>query len=153
MTMADAVWNGCVLPDDLLYDVDLNVWVRLEGDEAVLGMTDIAQSMGGRVVQITWKRPGRQVKRGQPVAVVESAKWVGPFPTPLSGELVAVNNEAFERDVAVANRDPYGGGWMVRVRPEHLDDELQLLQSGPEAFVGFQAFIKEHDVHCYRCSD
>jgi glycine cleavage system H protein len=153
MTMAEQVWSGCVLPDDLLYDVGLNVWVRMEGDEAVLGMTDIAQSMGGRVVHVTWKRVGRQVERGQPVAVIESAKWVGPFPTPLTGELTAVNKEAFEQDHAVANRDPYGAGWMVRVRPSRLDDERSHLQSGPDAFPRFKDYITENDVRCYRCTD
>lgn len=151
--MAEQVWSGCVLPDDLLYDVGLNVWVRMEGDEAVLGMTDIAQSMGGRVVHVTWKRVGRQVERGQPVAVIESAKWVGPFPTPLTGELTAVNKEAFEQDHAVANRDPYGAGWMVRLRPDRLADELPNLVDAATAYQRFQEFIDTNDVHCMRCSD
>lgn len=153
MTVADFVWSGCVLPDDLLYDVELNVWVRMDGDEAVLGMTDVAQTMGGRVVQVTWKRIGRRVRRGQPVAVIESAKWVGPFPTPLTGELVAVNKEAFERDVAVANRDPYGAGWLARVLPEQPAEELPHLKAGADAFEGFRAFITDNDIRCYRCAD
>lgn len=45
--MTERVWDGCVVPDDRLYDLDLHVWVRLAGGEAVLGMTDIAQTMGG----------------------------------------------------------------------------------------------------------
>ena len=153
MTMADQVWSGCVLPDDLLYDVDLNVWVRMDGDEAVLGMTDVAQSMGGRVVHITWKRPGRQVERGQPVAVIESAKWVGPFPTPFSGELTAVNKGAFEVDYALANRDPYGAGWLARVRPSRVDEERGHLRSGADAFAHYKDFIDANDVRCFRCAD
>ncbi|MBI3688678.1 MAG: glycine cleavage system protein H [Actinobacteria bacterium] len=151
--MTDRVWNGCVVPDDRLYDVDMHVWVMLDGDEAVLGMTDVAQSMGGRIVQVTWKRPGRQLTRGRPVAVVESAKWVGPFPTPLSGELVAVNTEGFNRDPNIANRDPYQAGWMARIRPRHLDEERTHLVDGVQAYQRYQRFINDNDIRCYRCAD
>ena len=80
--MADLFWHGCAVPDDLLYDVALNVWVRLQDDCAVLGMTDVAQTMGGRMVPVSWKRTSRTYARGKSLAVLESAKWAGPFPTP-----------------------------------------------------------------------
>jgi glycine cleavage system H protein len=151
--MANRVWDGCSVPDDRLYDLDLHVWVRLDGDEAVLGMTDVAQTMSGRVVQISWKRPGRWLRRGQTVAVVESAKWVGPFPTPLSGRLVAVNREAFEADVAVANRDPYEAGWMARLAPSDLDAERGFLADGEAAFAFYRDFVEQRGIRCYRCAD
>lgn len=151
--MADQIWDGCVVPDDLLYDVDMNVWVRFDGAEAVLGMTDVAQTMGGRIVQITWKRPGRQFARGRAIAVVESAKWVGPFPTPLSGELVAVNWAAFDADPAIANRDPYGAGWLARIRPEDRPDERAVLVDGVTAFDRYKELIAERDIRCYRCAE
>ncbi len=151
--MGDQVWYGCVVPDDLLYDVDLHVWVRLEDGEAVIGMTDVAQTMGGRIVQVTWKRPGRLVPRGRAVAIVESAKWVGPFPTPLTGEVVAVNEEAFRRDVAVANRDPYGAGWFARIRPTELPAEGSHLLDGAAAFERYRSFIEEQGIRCFRCED
>lgn len=147
----DQVWAGCVVPDDRLYDVDLHVWVAFDGDEAVLGMTDVAQSMGGRLVALTWKQPGRTLRRGQSIAVVESAKWVGPFPTPLSGELTATNRAAFEADIAIANRDPYGAGWMARVAPSALAAEREHLTDGAAAFAYYRRFIDENEIHCYRC--
>lgn len=149
--MPDQVWAGCVVPDGLLYDVELNVWVRLEGEQAILGMTDVAQTMGGRIVQVTWRRTGRSFARGRPVAVIESAKWVGPFPTPLSGELVAVNEPAFRADVTVANRDPYGAGWLARVVPSDLPTERAHLVDGRTALAYYKKFIAEHDIRCYRC--
>ncbi len=151
--MADQLWHGCVIPDDLLYDVDLNVWVRLDGDIAVLGMTDVAQTMGGRMVQISWKKTGRSYARGRSLAVIESAKWVGPFPAPLSGELLEVNEAAFAADIAVANRDPYGAGWLARLRPAALDSELGLLADGATAFARYRSLIEEHGIRCYRCAD
>jgi glycine cleavage system H protein len=146
-------WYGCAIPEDLLYDVDQHVWVRFEGDEAVVGMTDVSQTMCGRFVQLTWKRPGRAIRRGRSLAVVESAKWVGPVPAPLSGELVANNEEAFEADIAIANRDPYGEGWLVRIAPTDLDTELGLLLDGAAAFERYREFIEENEVRCFRCED
>lgn len=151
--MAERVWDGCVVPDDRLYDLDRHVWVRFEGDEAVLGMTDVAQTMGGRVVALTWKRPGRELRRGQTVAVVESAKWVGPFPTPLSGRLMAVNRVAFDDDIAVANRDPYGAGWMARVRPSERELDIRHLRDGVEAFAFYREFVQDNNIRCYRCAE
>lgn len=129
----------------------MNVWVRPEADVVVLGMTDVAQTMGGRLVQITWRRTGRSFARGRPLATVESAKWVGPFPTPLTGELVATNEAAFVADIAVANRDPYGAGWIARLRPQRLAEERDHLVDGRAALEAYRAFIEENNVRCYRC--
>ena len=151
--MADQVWRGCTVPDDLLYDVDHNVWVRFDGAEVVVGMTDVSQTMCGRFVSVTWKQPGRSVQRGRPIAVVESAKWVGPFPAPLSGTLIANNESGFAADIAVANRDPYGEGWIARLAPTDLDGELSLLVDGIEAFARYRVFIEENEIRCFRCEE
>ena len=151
--MVEPTWYGCEVPEDLLYDVDANVWVRVDGDVVVMGMTDIGQTMCGRFVQISWKSPGRTIARGRSLAVIESAKWVGPFPAAVTGELVANNESAFAADIAVANRDPYGDGWLVRVRPTDFAAEKGALVDGAEAMVRYRAFIEENDVRCYRCED
>ncbi len=151
--MADQMWHGCVVPDDLLYDVDMHVWVRPSGADAVLGMTDVAQAMGGRIVQVSWKKTGRSYARGRSLAVIESAKWVGPFPTPLTGVLLEVNEAAFAADIAVANRDPYGAGWLARVHPTEFSAERQRLADGATAFARYQSLIEERSIRCYRCAD
>lgn len=151
--MTGQIWYGCAVPSDLLYDTEREVWVRVEGDEVVLGMTDVAQTMCGRFVQVSWKKVGARVKQGRPLAVIESAKWVGPFPAPLSGEVVAVNEAAFDADVAVANRDPYGEGWLVRLRPSDLAGEGGHLVDGETAFEHYRALIEEKDIRCFRCED
>jgi glycine cleavage system H protein len=154
--MPEPMWQGCVVPDDRLYDVDLHVWVLLEdgptGRTARIGMTDVAQSLAGRVVQLSWKRPGRILRRGQTGAVVESAKWVGPFPTPLTGQLVEAN-PGFDADPALANKDPYGAGWMARVRPTDLDAEGAHLREPAAAYQHYRRYIDEHGITCYRCAD
>lgn len=151
--MAVQSWYGCDIPEKLLYDVELHVWIRFEGEHAVIGMTDVSQTMCGRFVEVTWKRVGRAVRRGRGLAVVESAKWVGPVRAPLSGVIVANNETAFAADIAVANRDPYGTGWLVRIEPTELDSERELLADGAAAYDQYRRFIDEHDVRCFRCED
>jgi glycine cleavage system H protein len=151
--VADQSWYGCVVPDDLLYDTERDVWLRPEGDEMVLGMTDVAQTRCGRFVGVSFKAVGRQVRQGRPLAVVESAKWVGPFPAPLSGEITATNDAAFAADLAVANRDPYGAGWLVRLRPSDLEAERAHLVDGAAAFEHYRALIEREGIRCFRCSD
>lgn len=153
MSDTEQTWFGCVIPRDLLYDVANNVWVRFEGDEAVLGMTDVAQTMCGKFVQLTWKKPGRTVARGKSLAIIESAKWVGPFPTPLTGEIVANNEAAFAADILTANRDPYGAGWLYRLRPTDLEHERAALVDGATAFEQYRAFIEANDIRCFRCAE
>jgi glycine cleavage system H protein len=148
------LYRGCEFPVDLYYDVDRDVWVRREEDGSVtMGMTDLAQTLCGKFVHVRFKAAGRQLQRGQSVATVESAKWVGPFPTPLAGEIVATNEEAFKRDILLANKDPYGAGWLIRLKPVRFDEEWPLLLSSDQAFERYKEKIIEHEIGCYRCAD
>ncbi len=146
-------WRGCAFPDDLLYDVEADVWVRLQDGEAVVGMTDPAQTRCGRLVGVTWKRVGTMVRRHRPLAVVESAKWVGPMPSPLSGTILATNQAAFDADMAVANRDPYGAGWFCRLAPEALAAEQIQLLPADDAYEHYRRLIDEQQLTCMRCAE
>ena len=128
------------------------MWVRLErGGLATLGMTDPAQARCGKLVFVRFKAPGRAVERGRSLATIESAKWVGPFPAVLSGEIAETNAATFERDVLAANKDPYGRGWLVRLRPSRLDEELPHLLFGRAAAAAYQRRVDELGMQCYRC--
>ena len=154
MQIPEQVYRGCEIPPELEYDLERDVWARFEADGTVtLGMTDIAQARAGKVVSILFKAPGKSLRSGQSAATVESAKWVGPFPTPLSGEIVATNEATFAKDVLIANRDPYGAGWIVRLRPTALDEERSKLVSGREAFAAIRERIDRDKVSCMRCAD
>ncbi len=146
---------GCALPEEYLYDLELDVWVRLEQDgSARFGMTDVAQTLCGKLVSITFqKRPGDRVRRKRTLAVIESAKWVGPFRSPLSGEVLEVNQEAFAADQLLANRDPYGAGWLVRLMPSALEDERGGLVDGVAAFPLVRERIEREEIRCFRCAD
>lgn len=112
-----AVVRGCELPDDLLYDVANNMWYRENADGTVtLGMTMVATGMAGQLVAYTPKRVGKGVESGKSCATVESGKWVGPAKIAFDAEVVE-NNEALSANPKLANSDPYGEGWMLKVRP------------------------------------
>lgn len=154
MSAATFMHRGCEIPEDLLYAVDKDVWARLEGDgTATLGMTDLAQTSCGKIVHIRFKPVGRELARWDSAATIESAKWVGPFPTPLSGEVVATNRDGFDRDILVANKDPYGGGWLVRLRPSRLEAERAQLLSGESARQEYVRRIDAADKSCFRCAE
>jgi glycine cleavage system H protein len=149
------VYAGCALPEEYLYHLEYDVWVRLEDDgSARVGMTDIAQTRCGKLVSVSFQKPpGSKVKRGRTLVVIESAKWVGPFRSPLSGEVLEINKEGFAADQLIANRDPYGAGWFVRIAPSALEEERGELLDGIAAFPIVREQIERDEIHCYRCAD
>jgi glycine cleavage system H protein len=154
METPEQVYQGCWVPPELSYDIERDVWARFEEDGTVtLGMTDVAQTKAGKLVSILFKAPGKVLRSGQSAATIESAKWVGPFPTPLSGEIVDTNEGTFAEDMLIANRDPYGAGWLVRLRPTALEEDRAGLVLGREAFSAIRERIDRDKVRCYRCAD
>ena len=144
--------KNCMLPDELLYHVDFNVWIYKNDDGTInLGMTDIAQSLAGNIIHCRPKKVGRSVKAGKSVATVESGKWVGPVKTPFSGEIVATNNDV-ENDATIVNRSPYKQGWIVRIQPNDFDGDSGALVNGEDAISGFDAYMAEKDMgECVHC--
>jgi glycine cleavage system H protein len=109
--------RGCDLPDELLYDVENNMWYRENADGTVtVGMTAVATAMAGELVAFTPKKVGRSVAAGKSCGTVESGKWVGPAKLAFDAEVVEVNG-ALEGNPKLANSDTYGEGWMMKVRP------------------------------------
>jgi glycine cleavage system H protein len=118
--MADASY-----PDDLKYHPEHD-WARIEGDEATFGITWYAQDSLGEVVFFTPPALGTAIVKDQYYTEVESVKAVSDVVAPLSGEVIAVNDEA-GANPDVINSDPYGAGWLVRVKlsdPSEVDSLL-----------------------------
>lgn len=148
------VHRGCLIPLDLWYDVPRDVWLRPEGDGTVaLGMTDVAQTRAGKVLHILFKKVGRRIEAGQSAATIETAKWAGPFPTPVAGTVVATNVDAFAADILIANRDPYELGWLIRLEPDSWDPEAAGLVTGSTAVAEYEERIEALGVSCVRCAD
>jgi glycine cleavage system H protein len=112
-------------PEDLLYHAEHD-WARVEGDEAVFGITWYAQDALGEVVFFDPPETGSEVKKDGPYAEVESVKAVSDVYAPLSGEIVAVN-ESLSESPETINEDPYGDGWLVRVKLANASQADELL--------------------------
>ncbi len=138
--------NECVIAKDLYYAVEDNTWVRVHDDGTVyIGMTDIAQSLAGPILHAKAKPVGKARKKGRPIATVESGKWVGPIKTPISGEIVEVNEE-LAADVQLLNKSPYNKGWVVRMQPDNLEEELKDMVTGDEAVLKYKEKIERDGI-------
>ncbi len=131
--------RGCHLPDDLLYDVENNIWFKETGDGNVrVGMTAVAVAMAGQLVAFTPKKVGRSVRAGKSCATIESGKWVGPAKSAAAGDVVEVN-DARVSTPSLANDDPYGDGWLVVLSPEDWDGVKGTLTPGADVAGPYEA--------------
>ncbi len=131
--------RGCNLPDDLLYDVENQIWFKETGDGNVkVGMTAVATAMAGRLVAYTPKGVGKEVKAGKSCATIESGKWVGPAKVAAGGEIVAIN-DALTANPSLANADPYGEGWLVILKPQEWNAVKATLVPGTAVAGPYEA--------------
>ena len=124
------------IPEDLCYTEE-HEWVRLEGDEVVVGITDHAQDALTDIVYVELPDVGMSVNEGDEFASVESVKSVSSIFAPLTGELSAVN-ESLDDAPELMNDDPYGAGWIVRMRIEDIGVLGDLLDA-----AGYRALLGE----------
>jgi glycine cleavage system H protein len=103
-----------MVPSDLRYTKD-HEWVRLDGDEATIGITAYAADQLGDIVFVELPEPGRSLEQFATFGVVESVKAVSDLFAPLSGEVIEANG-ALSAEPELVNREPFGSGWMVRLR-------------------------------------
>jgi len=123
-------------PADLLYSKE-HEWVKVDGDVATIGITEYAQNSLGDIVYVELPKVGSSVAQFASVGVVESVKAVSDLFTPIGGEVTEVNGE-LENDPALVNREPYGGGWMFKVK---LSDGAQT--NGLLAAADYEKLVAE----------
>lgn len=138
---------GCEIPEDLYYLVEKHVWARPEGELVVVGLTDVAQNLAKGIISVTTKRAGKSLAKGKSIGTVESSKWVGPVPAPVGGEIAEVN-AALSADPGLLNRDPYGEGWIARLRPDDWAGEAGDLVTGPDGVASYRAFLEQEGISC-----
>jgi len=102
------------IPAELKYTQD-HEWIRVEGDTAVVGVTDYAQGELGDVVFVEIETEGEELDKGETFGTVEAVKTVSDLFMPVGGEVAEVN-EALEDEPELVNKDPYGDGWMVKIK-------------------------------------
>jgi glycine cleavage system H protein len=119
------------IPSDLRYAAS-HEWLRLEGETATVGITDHAQEELTDVVFVELPALGRTVDAGDPTAVVESVKAASDIYAPISGEVIEVNPEV-ESDPSLVNTDPYGKGWLFKLRVPPTADASALMDAATYA--------------------
>ncbi|MDX1688748.1 MAG: glycine cleavage system protein GcvH [Candidatus Promineifilaceae bacterium] len=124
--------------DDLLYTED-DEWVRVDGDEGTIGISDYAQDSLSDIVYLELPAEGEKLERGDSFGVVESVKAAADLYMPVSGEIIAVNEELMDQP-EVVNEDPYGDAWMVKIKianEEELDDLMDA--------DAYRSYLEERD--------
>ena len=114
-------------PSELKY-ASTHEWVRIEGDLVVTGISDHAQDALGDLVYVETPEVGQQITAGKQAGVVESVKTASDIHAPVSGTVVEINAN-LEDDPDFVNDDPYGKGWIYKIKPDNIADVEQLLSS------------------------
>lgn len=114
-------------PSELKY-ASTHEWVRIEGDLVVTGISDHAQDALGDLVYVETPEVGQQITAGEQAGVVESVKTASDIHAPVSGTVVEINAN-LEDDPDFVNDDPYGRGWIYKIKPDNIADVEQLLSS------------------------
>ncbi len=108
--------NELILPEDVRYTED-HEWAKLEGEIVKIGLTDYAQDQLGDIVFVEFPEVGDSFSKGDEFGTIESVKAVSEIIMPVSGEVVAIN-EDLENVPELVNKEPYEGGWLIEVKPE-----------------------------------
>lgn len=139
---------SCNLPEDLYYWIEKHVWARPEADGTVLvGMTDVAQSMAGKIIVVNLRSFNKTLVRGKSAGTLESGKWVGSIPTPVAGKVIAVN-EQLKKKADLVNEDPYGEGWLIRVEPADWETDKANLAAGAAGVEEYRKKLQADGVDC-----
>jgi glycine cleavage system H protein len=125
-------------PSELYYESQTRLWVLAEGEIATIGLNPLALEAFGDIVYISTTTTGKPVERGQVIGSIEAAKMVDDLVAPICGEIIAFN-EAVQHHPGLINEDPYGDGWLVRIKPSAWDQDSAALIHGP----ALELWVKE----------
>jgi len=129
------------VPDKLYYHKE-HMWVRVEGDEAVVGLNDFSQKLAGEISYMEMPEEGDEVKQDEAVGSYETGKWLGKLYAPVSGEITAMNEEV-EDEPTLVNKDPYGEGWLFKIKMSDSSQVKSLMQ-GEDALKWLREEIAKH---------
>ncbi len=142
--------DHCDFPDNLLYDTENNTWVRIvNATEVVVGINTLLSAIAGKLVSARLKATGTPVQRGRSLGTLESLRFVGPIPSPISGTVVATNEEVVRRP-KIINNSPYDQGWIAKLKPLHVKAEKVFLQDIHAAGKAFRERITEFRARCFK---
>ena len=125
--------NNIQVPMDL-YFIDDHTWVLVEDDIGTIGLSDYAQTELSEIVYIDLPDVGSEVAQGSPFGTIEAMKTVAELISPMSGEIVEINDD-LENDPRLVNSDPYGEGWMIKIKI-HEPDEIENIMT-PQEYLSY----------------
>lgn len=145
--MTERALKKCHLPLELRYDVRNHVWVRPgEGGLYTMGISDVGQTLAGKLLYCDPKPPGTAIGQGKAAALIESGKAIWPVRCPVAGEVVESNGALVKRPDTI-NRDPYGEGWIVRMHAAGgaagLAEGLARLATGPALLESYLVVMED----------
>ncbi len=126
-------------PEELKYSKE-HIWLRIEGNRAVVGITDFAQEELGTIAAVELPEEGDQVEQEDSMGSVEARKTVAELYAPITGTVLAFNEEAIDNP-ALLNDDPYDGGWLLELKLED-PDELKVLMSAED----YADYVEDKDI-------
>jgi glycine cleavage system H lipoate-binding protein/TusA-related sulfurtransferase len=140
----------CTFPDNLLYDLEGNTWTTTdESGEVTVGMTSLLSAIAGKFTSVRIRPVGTRVERGSSLGTLESLKFVGPIPSPLSGIISLVNGDVVKRPKLI-NDASYKEGWIVRLRPLGFQGEKRLLSRATDSTDVLRKKIAEFHARCFK---
>jgi len=143
--------NGCDLPEDLFYFAEKHIYARPMGGGIIrVGMNAVAGKLAGgklNAVTVRAKNIGAEIPAGKSVATVESSKYVGPVPAPVTGVLKRANDK-LSSDPNLAISDPYGEGWIVELEAGRWEAEKANLLTGSDGLAVYKAKLEAEKISC-----
>jgi len=130
------------MPDDLYYTAD-HAWVKVEGNQIRIGVTDFMQQMAGEITFIRLPRAGKELEEGKTLCTLQSGKWAGKILVPMPAMVIDVNKD-LAANPQTLNADPYNRGWIAVLEPADLSAGLGKLLKGDGAISWLKTEIAKH---------
>jgi glycine cleavage system H protein len=133
-----------------LYDLESNTWITSEDvGEVAVGVTSLLSAIAGKFTLARIRPVGTRIERGNSLGTLESLKFVGPVPSPISGVITVANSDVVKRP-KLLNDAPYTDGWIVKLKPRSFKEERVLLSRGTDATRAFEKKIAEFHARCFK---
>jgi len=133
--------RGFEFPDDLLYLVEHDTWVRLEaGGEATIGITSLGAYISGEFIEFMARPVGEAIERERAFGILEMSKVIRSARAPIAGTITAINN-LVRSEPTLINTDPYGAGWLVRMRPSAWESDICSLVTGARIAPAVESYM------------
>jgi glycine cleavage system H protein len=130
------------LPDELYYTAD-HAWVKIEGNQIRVGVTDFMQQLAGEITFVRVPRAGKEFEAGKNLCSMQSGKWAGKIAMPVKGKIVDAN-KALAAAPGTLNEDPYGQGWIAVIEPDNMAEVEANLFKGEKAVEFIKEEIAKH---------